>query len=668
MDDTAIRQRLVELAEAGQSPTADDLGEPAAVAEGLIALAPTPLAPLAAAALARAQDRPGWPDWPGYGAAFAGGLARQGSVLALLDSADEFLDSPALAPATARALHDAMIAALDSPDNGPPELAAARLEIALRIAVAGADGVLPFRVLDRLCTSPPGMVDLLPRLLGVALDAWHGDAGLIAPLRTALALLADDPQAGPDASFELGCDKLRSALAEHDGDRAVGHLRAAADHFEQAADDGGDDAAAFLAVCQAVTAFATDDADALAAASAELDAVLARRDAWHLNAHLPRWRHGTRQAERAWLRFVLGLRAAADRLAEPSWLETASALGELGEVYRAERGVAPAPGLQAVVRPVVENAVADSAALADQLARAVAVDARTDRPVLPPSARLLLAAVRNRQSGEVGRGPAADPEEPDPAAARARVASAAAGLLALPDAVWQALAALPDDQLRECEALLPGPKLPEHPTLAFVRRRILAGLASEPAFVGETRAAVTLLTERTLTFLLDRYDRGGAVVPGRPNIIRPVAKGEPLPTEAELQYDFHIWLAAGWDLAGKVGVEATASATGRADVVLRIGEIRLVTEVKRDADDAGRAALERKYLPQAAEYSGSNVPFSQLLVLDLTDHSAGTPSLSECAWYAVYAAASGAAPRNVVVAVVVGNRPSPSTLRTRDAS
>jgi len=670
VDQTAFAGQLVALAEAGETPAADELGDPAAVAGELVALAGTPLAPLAAAALARTGPPPGRVDWPAQGALFAQGLAGQDSVLALLDSADELLDSPTLAPAAAPALHDAMIAGLDRHRDGPPELAAARLEIALRVAIAGPAGVVPFRVLDRLCTvpapEPPGYRELMPRLLGVALDAWSRDTALTDPLRAVLVGLADDPQAGPDASFELGCDRLRTALAAQDCDGAVGHLRAAGDLFALAAqdDDGRDDAAAYFAVCQAVTAFADADADLLAEAAARLDHVLARRDAWHLNAHLPRWRRTTRQAEHAWLRFVLSLRAAADRLAEPSWLDTASALGELGEVYRAERGVAPAPGLQAVVGPVVENAVAASAALADQLARAVAADSRADRPVLVPSARLLLAAVRGRRTNRTAHvGAADDAEEPDPAAARARVAAAAPGLLRLPDDVWLALAALSDDQLRECQALLPTPPLPDHPGLAPVRARIIDGLSRDPAFRGETRAAVSLLTERTLTFLLDRYDRGGAVVPGRPNIIRPVAKGQPLPTEAELQYDFYVWLAAGWDLAGKAGVELTATSTGRADVVLRIGEIRLVTEVKRDDEDATRAALESKYLAQAAEYSGSNVPFSQLLVLDLTDHTAGTPSLADCAWHAVHIPKAGASPRNVVVAVVVANRPSPSALR-----
>src|SRR3546814_6027156 len=47
--------------------------------------------------------------------------------------------------------------------------------------------------------------------------------------------------------------------------------------------------------------------------------------------------------------------------------------------------------------------------------------------------------------------------------------------------------------------------------------------------------------------------------------------------------------------------------------------------------DASRLRLEG-YIPQAAAYSGSNVPFGQLLVLDLTPHMSGIPSLADLAW------------------------------------
>jgi hypothetical protein len=670
MPENAIRDRLVMLVESGADPGANELGDPNQVREVLVGLADSPLAPLAVAALARGTAEPGQPDWSVSAALFAARLDKQRSVLALLDTADSLLSSPVLAPSAAGPLHEAMLWQLDEIITDAPELAAARLEVALRVVIAGADGVTPYRVLDRLSVKtdgPSAYTGALPRLIGAALDAWQRDPGLTNPLRVALTALAEDPEASSDAWFELGCDRLRAALAVNQSDVAVRYLTDAAGLFERSIDNDEhrDDSTAYAAVCAALVAFVASDHDALARATVALTEVLNRREAWHLNAYLPRWRASNRAAEAAWLGFVLDLETASDRLSEPTWLDANAALGELAAVYRAERSIMPAAGLRRVIDPIVENAIAGSAALADQVARALAADAAREHPLLPSSAQHLLAAVRARHTDVASSDEAADDEEPDPASLLARIGGVAPGLLRLPRDVLCSLGSLDDNQLREAAAYLPMPSVADHPALKEMRDRILSGLALDPQFIGETKVAVTLMTERTLTFLLDRYDRGGPIVPGRPNIIRPQKDGDVLPLEADLQVDFYIWLAAGWDLAGKVGLELSSTATGRADVTVRIGEIRLVTEVKRELRDASRAALESSYLAQSAEYSGSNVPFSQMLVLDLTDHHHGTPSLASCVWHAVYQPTVSTDSRNVTIAVVVGNRPSPSDLKSR---
>ena len=110
-------------------------------------------------------------------------------------------------------------------------------------------------------------------------------------------------------------------------------------------------------------------------------------------------------------------------------------------------------------------------------------------------------------------------------------------------------------------------------------------------------------------------------------------------------------------------MEVSDVATGRVDVIVRIGEIKLTTEVKRELDDASRPSLERQYAAQASAYSGANVPFGQLLVLDLTDHSSGVPSLPDLAWVVEHLSKPDASPRHLVAALVVGNRPVPSNLK-----
>jgi len=47
----------------------------------------------------------------------------------------------------------------------------------------------------------------------------------------------------------------------------------------------------------------------------------------------------------------------------------------------------------------------------------------------------------------------------------------------------------------------------------------------------------------------------------------------------------------------------------------------------------------------------------------VTDHSAGVRSLPDLAWVAERRADPGASPQHVVVAVVVGNRPTPGRVK-----
>jgi len=372
----------------------------------------------------------------------------------------------------------------------------------------------------------------------------------------------------------------------------------------------------------------------------------------------------------AWLGLVMDLRHAAERLAEPSWLDAQAAVCQLAAVYEAERSIAPAPGLVATLRPVLVSSVAASAALLGQLERMVEIDQVRSAPVLPPAARVILeAAHRARHEGtDVGNG-----SEDDRDLAIGRVRRLAPSLLVLGDDVCAQLGALTDKALAEAESVaepMVARRMADHPTLTPLRDQIVARLEVNPRFVGEARAAMTVLLERTLTFLLDRYDRGRPLLPGGKDIIARIPTGGTRPVEADLQYEFYVWLAAPWEFAGRVRTEVSDVSTGRVDVTVRFGEIELVTEVKRELVNASAGELERKYLAQAAQYSGSGEPFSQLLVLDLTDHMTGIRPLSDLAWVARRQVDSEASMQHVVVAVVVGNRPTPRELRPlpRDAT
>jgi hypothetical protein len=109
-------------------------------------------------------------------------------------------------------------------------------------------------------------------------------------------------------------------------------------------------------------------------------------------------------------------------------------------------------------------------------------------------------------------------------------------------------------------------------------------------------------------------------------------------------------------------VERSDIALGRADVIVTFGTIRYLTEIKRELTDATRQSIEEHYLYQAAEYGNTNVPFGQLLVLDLTPHPDGTARLDESVWLARHRPAGTTKDRMVVVGVVAGNRSTPHAL------
>src|SRR4029078_864836 len=89
-----------------------------------------------------------------------------------------------------------------------------------------------------------------------------------------------------------------------------------------------------------------------------------------------------------------------ERLTEESWLDAVAAVGQLGRAYSADRGTMPAPGLAAVVRPVIENSIADRAVLENQLTRVLEADRQRDTPLLPYGAHLLAGALRAHRGGD----------------------------------------------------------------------------------------------------------------------------------------------------------------------------------------------------------------------------------------------------------------------------
>ncbi|TFC63856.1 hypothetical protein [Cryobacterium sp. TMT2-4] len=133
------------------------------------------------------------------------------------------------------------------------------------------------------------------------------------------------------------------------------------------------------------------------------------------------------------------------------------------------------------------------------------------------------------------------------------------------------------------------------------------------------------------------------------------------PLERAVQDSFKLFLDSS-DLAGRSAVEVSSVGGGRADVVLYFNDgSRYVTEVKRELARASRDELEASYLPQTVAYQSANVPFGQLLVLDLTEgREVRSERLDESIWVAHSRNDDGVVITSTIIAVVRGNRPSPS--------
>jgi hypothetical protein len=629
--------------------------------EQIKAVAAGPMAPLLATALRHALEADPHRATIEYLEAFASALSEQDSYLALRESTDQIFAVSPPAATVIRAVHNALIS--PHADNQTPSMRILRLEVALRAAITGA--VPRYSVLAELTMPPPQDVDEyasgLAKLIGVALDLLAA-AGDRADLIAALSKLKDLGSA--DAAFEMAMVELREALTAEDEESAQSTIRRAREMFQAASqlEESRDDASAYAVACSAVIAFIESDPSMLRAAAESARKTATTRALLMHRMHQRTWLLPRRTAEIAWLVLAWRLEAAADELAAEEFLSTWEAIDALLAVYRHDRARSPF-GLDTgnLVRPAVENRLAQRVSMMRQLQRAVDSDMLRPEPQLPPeAAELLRAAKRARpRSSRSARRPKspADPKEPAnlpyldtllggdldillegskiDAKKLERLELAAESL------TWNGIADRPD--------LV-------HPVLESLENTLLAALGENPAFTTSAGGNFALLVSVTLRFLLMAAD---APAP----YMRPLKPNESIPLEAELQRDYSTFLR-GSPLSGRIGVELRDVAGGRADVYVTFdGAQRFVIEIKRELDDNSRVGIEAAYLAQAIEYQVTNVPLSMLLVLDLTDHSHGIRHLSDAAWVVHRNNTEGKTRRSAVIAVVAGNRPFPSSMK-----
>ncbi|MFD5483030.1 hypothetical protein [Streptomyces hawaiiensis] len=687
---TQLAERLSDLATTGtHAITFEGIGLPAdTVRDQVPEVAAGPLAPLLAEAIVHAYDAPDG-AWKQAAAAFPTGFARQSSVLALTSSLETLLGSPATAKALAKPLNGALLDGLTDQVEHGPLLAAARLEGAVRLAAS--DAVKPYQVWDILeelpADGPEDFLERLPRVLGVALDCWaQQESRVSTAVRELLQHLSVDEAADVDALFELGCDRLRTALSSTDladVSRLISEARSLFAAAE-AAEEARDDAAAYLAVCDSLLGFTAHNADQVVSAADRIELALERRRAWLHGTHQPAWLQPRQAAEFAWSQLLLQLRAAAEQFAADVWMDSWRAVDAVLAAYRAARTVQPlgtgqkVPGLAALVEPAVEDGFLRKEAFLSALRHAAAHPEDYPGPVFDgAAASAILARIDAREPHEApssDRGDS-DGEDADADAGRERLHRLAPTVLRkLPLSRALRLAeGLDDATLAAVEGIAYDSDVARlkatDPVIIPLLDSFLARLSEHEAFTGAVSQSFSALLTQTLLFLKSRTDLERTHIFGTGkkddppyDYRRKPEKGQREANEADLQRDFHQWLLSG-PLHGIVQVETNNVGMGRADVLVQFGALRYLTEMKQDPDDNSRAHIEGKYLTQESEYSNTNAPFGQLLVLDLTPKadSSGTLRVDEVAWLATHRPRGATTDRLVLAGIVTGNRITPST-------
>jgi hypothetical protein len=625
-----------------------------------------PLAPLICRSLTGELARPGTVPEE-FIAAILAGLTRQASVLALMDAIDELLTSATFVESYGVRLHRALLTGHAAALNPRPMVAAVFAEGALRLAISGRGHVL--RTLELLTPDEVTALDhdyaeRLPRLIGVALDVWGADRSAGEALRDTLASLAELPATAADAAFECGLDLLRQAAAGRSADPRQTLLEARRYLANaEATDETRPDAALYGVGVDAVMAFFRDDRAGIRAGHALLCEQLDQLARDYRRSHVPAWRRPRIEAAYAWARLVTILGRARRAVAETVWLDAWEALEAVLDAYVLDRAVVPVTGdvdpggLTRLIQPVIESELSRRQMLLSQLRKAV------DEPRPHTSALAARTAQLRRlrdRLDTIGKGPfhTADDGDGDDCDHERLVSLAPSLLAGLGSAAAGTVSRqLDDDALILVEGIAYNAAVRQarlrEPVIAGLLNRLATGLQACADYSGPVRQAFDAVVAETVTFLATRHDlqRSAAV-----DYLQPM---RPPPREARLQDDFADWLRRG-PLAGHIDVEVPNVATGRADIRVGFGATKFFIEVKRELRDASPPALERSYLIQAADYSGTSATLGILLVLDLTAHPAGVRHLSECAWVTRWTPPGSTVPRHVVVAVVTGNRSTPS--------
>lgn len=569
------------------------------------------------------------------------------------------LASPRFLAAHARPLAGALADRIEATRAGEGLQAYSYLEVLTRLGLADDTG--RFRALGVLSTvslaDSADLLERLPRLVGLALEQW-GEASLEGLLTTLLEL----PDAQADALFELGQATLRSALEGESLEAVMSGLVEARSRFAavEAFEEAREDATIYRCALEVVTSFAGESAGTaidVSDAVETLSAAVGRRAAFTTRAGLGGWAASRRLAEAEWFALANTLRDASGHLDRASWHTPVATLSQVLAAYQASRSVTvmSADGLRRVLEPTVQAAFLKREGLLEHLR--AALEAGDVAEGQTQAARDLLDAVSTGEAGggdAVGKVWAAAPA----LAAELGVKADSETVEALARAVEMAPGAVAWMN-NEAEARARAVARSSDPVVDELLALVLAGLTGCEDLVDAVREEFVELVMTVLRFAADRADASRESWKQEiAYLFPPPADAAPF-TEDYLQKDVYKW-ACNSGLRPFARLEERDVAAGRADVSVT-RQHRFIIEVKRELIDASRDALHAAYGGQAAAYTTAGPRVSLAMVLDLTDHSHGVPSLKNSVW--VDEVVAGGEVRHIVAVVVRGNRPTPRRMK-----
>jgi len=589
-------------------------------------------------------------------AAAAGALPNLQN-LAFLDAADVALSSPRFLSAHGQPLAGALAERVRVTQASDGLQAYAYLEALTRLGLTqdsarfAALGAMSAVTLD----DASEFLERLPRLVGLAYDHWREGV-----LESLLSTLAEHPEARADALFELGQAGLRTALEAPSLELVLQGVGVALDRFvaAEALDEARDDATIYRCALQVLVAFAQAPASTSDLSDGTIDALtkaMNRRVMFTSRSALGGWAEPRRQAEAEWYALAVTLRAAIGPLEQASWLTPVETLSRVLAAYQASRSVTAvsADGLRVVLEPTVHAAFLRREGLLEHL-RASLDAGEVDEDFIG-AAQQLLAELSSgdgvRGGGDLGKVLTAVPAlaaEMGADADERVVEQLSRAIEETPELMAQLNAAA--DERRRARARSGDAVVDD------LLGRVVDQLEGLDDFKGIAREEFVALVTEVLRFAADRADIGRQS--GGPMVayLFPAPAGESF-TEDFLQRDVYSWLCSS-GFRPHVRMEERDIAAGRADVTVQRVEHRFVIEVKREQSNSAHDALVASYGPQTAGYTVVGPSLSISLVLDLTDHSHGVPSLRDSTWVDSVAIAGGS-PRTIVTVVVRGNRPTP---------